>query len=93
VGDLLLDGVPEVVESGIAEPVHVEQKVVQVEALGPVRRTRTAVRDARLVGRWPVTLQRFGVVLVLGTVVGPPGRPGERRVEMPHRIVRRVLEG
>jgi hypothetical protein len=90
VRDLLFDGVPEVAESGIAEPVDVQQQKVKVEPFGPVGRSWAPVGEVRLVRRRLVPVQRFPVVFVLRAVVRAPGRSGQRRIEMGHGIVRRL---
>jgi len=88
VSDLFLDGRPEILESAVAEPVHVEEQVVEVEPLGLVGRTG---RPCRL--PWPggrlgaMAFEGLGMMLVLGTVVLATVGAHERRVNVRHRVV------
>jgi hypothetical protein len=87
-GDLLLDGDPEVVERRVAQSVQVEEKVVEVEPLGSVQGAR-APRPLPEAGRHGgMALERLGVVLVLRAVVLPPVGADQRGIEMRDRVVR-----
>jgi hypothetical protein len=59
----------------------VQQKIVQVEPLGPVRRSR------KMAGERSVALDRLDMVLVVRTMELAPGRTDERRVQPVHRVV------
>jgi len=86
--DLLLDGRPEILEGAVAEPVHVEQEVVEVEPLGLVRGTGRSCRLPWPGGRFgAMALEGLRMMLVLGTVVLAAMRAHEGRVNVRHRVV------
>jgi len=86
-GELLLDRDAEVAQCRVAQPVHVEEKIVEVDPFGSVRRTGAAspFRDRARLG--PMARERLFVMLVLAAVVLPARRPDERRVQVADRIV------
>jgi hypothetical protein len=93
VDPLLLDRVAEVAERGVAEAVHVQQEVVEVdpfrasEGSGSAHRTRVGSRFG------VVPRQRLGVMLAIRAVVLPSDGSDERRVDRIDRIEDRALEG
>ncbi len=85
--ELLLDRLAEVAQGRETEPVHVEQEIVEVQPLGPVRRTGGMNRPAVGVEERAVPREGLAVMLVLGSVERAAGGPHERRVEVCDRVV------
>jgi hypothetical protein len=86
-GDLLLDGVAKIAQRRKAEPIHVEQEVVKVEPLRPMRRTRRMDGSASGVRKRTMVLERLPVVFVPWAVVGAAGGTYERGIQVGHRVV------
>ncbi|MGA8604879.1 MAG: hypothetical protein WB788_07465 [Thermoplasmata archaeon] len=80
-GEFLVDGKLEVAQRGSAQTVHVQQQVMEVEPFRSVGWARDVPRERS------VSVDRLGVVLVIGPVEFPPGWSDQRRIEMIDRIV------
>jgi hypothetical protein len=91
--ELLGDGGVQVPEGRQAESVHVEQKVVEIEPLGAMRRPGGMDRATGGVEEGPMPLQRLSMMLVLRPVEGPAVRTDEGRVEVLDGIVRPPFGG
>jgi hypothetical protein len=87
VGDLLVHRDLEVVEPRVAQPVHVEEEVVEVDPLRTVGGTRWARGQSFADRLGTMPLDRLGMVLVVRPVVGATVSPYEGRVEVGDRVV------
>ena len=88
--EFLLDRPTQVPECRQAEPVHVEQEIVEIEPLRSSRGAGRVNRPARRVRQRTVPFEGFSVVFVRGAVERSAGGPDERRIEVIDRIVGRV---
>jgi len=90
-GDLLLHSAEQVPETGVAQAIDMEEEIVKVQSLGSVGRSRGPPAPPVRRRLRSMAIERLGVVLVRGAVVRAAGRTDQRRIQVLHRIVRRVL--
>lgn len=87
--DFLFDRALEVLERRIRQAVHVEQEIVEIDALGPTRRAGSMRAGSR--GRWFCTgrhlVQRRLVMFVFGAMEVPARLPDQRWMDARYRIV------
>jgi hypothetical protein len=93
VRDLLFDRALQVVKRRVAQPVHVQQEIVKIEALGAIRGTGGSQRLPGRAGQRSVAVEGLSMVFVIRTVILAALRPDERRVQVVDGIVGGFVRG
>jgi hypothetical protein len=87
VRDLLFDGALQVMKGRVAQAVHVQKEIVQVEPFGAIRGTGRSDRFSRRSGQGSVAVKGLPMVLVVRAVVLAALGPDQRRVQLVDGIV------
>jgi hypothetical protein len=93
VRDLLFDGALQVVQGRVAQPVHVQKEIVEVEPFGAVRGTGRSDRLAVRAGQGSVAVEGLSMVFVLRAMILAALGPDERRIQVVNGVVGGFVRG